>query len=87
MSGLNLVPNPTVLAVQAGVFMANIFVIKKLWLDPYLRVYEKRQANTTGSQTDAEKISKENGAKKIDNAHLLAISQCEVIKLTFTDNK
>ena len=60
MSGLNLIPNPTVLAVQTGVFMANIFVIKKLWLDPYMKVYEKRKASTTGSQSDAEKIGKEN---------------------------
>lgn len=62
MAGLNLTPNPAIMAVQAGVFLANIYVVKKLWLDPYMKVYKKRQEKTRGAQSEAESILKRNVA-------------------------
>ena len=59
MSSLNLVPNPTVMLVQAGLFVANFVVIKKLILEPYLSVYDRQQAKTTGSQSEAERLDLE----------------------------
>ncbi len=56
MATLNLVPNPTVLAVQAGVFLANLIVVKKLLVEPYLTVRDRREALTVGSKDEAQKI-------------------------------
>ncbi|SME91162.1 ATP synthase F0 subunit B [Pseudobacteriovorax antillogorgiicola] len=60
MSSLNLVPNPTVMTVQAGIFIANFFVIKKLLLEPYLKVYDKRQNLTVGNKSEAESLLQKN---------------------------
>jgi len=54
MASLNLIPNPAVMAAQAGIFLTSMFVIKKLMLDPYLTVRAKRESLTTGSQADAK---------------------------------
>lgn len=55
MSTLNLIPVPQVLLVQAGVFAANFFIIKKLFVEPYLAVRERRDRLTIGSKGDATK--------------------------------
>jgi F0F1-type ATP synthase membrane subunit b/b' len=66
MAGLHLVPNPAVLLVQTGLFVANVIVVKKLMLEPYLRVRAKRFSATEGSLDFAatttetnEKLTKE----------------------------
>jgi F0F1-type ATP synthase membrane subunit b/b' len=56
MSQLNLTPDPVVLAAQATIFLANMFVVKKLILEPYLSVRAKREASTGGSQDNAAKL-------------------------------
>ena len=68
MSSLNLVPNPTVMLVQTGLFLANFVVVKKLILEPYLSVYDKQQSKTVGNQAEAEALAKESIAleKQID---------------------
>ena len=66
MSGLNLVPNPAVLVVQAGVFLANVVVVKKLFLEPYLNVYRKRQGQTVGSREETERVVAENAKLTYD---------------------
>ena len=43
MASLELVPHPDVLVVQAGVFLANFVVVKKLLVEPYLTVRDKRE--------------------------------------------
>ena len=53
---MNLVPNPTVLAVQAGVFLTNLVVVKKLFVEPYLSVRDRRDALTVGSKDEAQKF-------------------------------
>jgi len=62
MSSLNLVPNPTVLLVQAGVFLANAYVAKKMIIEPYLDVYKRRHGVTKGSQDLAVRLENENKA-------------------------
>lgn len=53
MAALNLVPNPSVLIVQVGVFLVNMAVVKKLFVEPYLVVRERREALTVGSKDEA----------------------------------
>jgi F0F1-type ATP synthase membrane subunit b/b' len=53
MAAVNLVPNPAVLVVQAGVFLVNLVLVKKLYVEPYLRVRDRREAMTVGSRDEA----------------------------------
>lgn len=59
MSQLNLKPDPIVLGIQAVIFLANMFVVKKLMLEPYLAVRSRRDAKTGGSQDVAQKLQSE----------------------------
>jgi F0F1-type ATP synthase membrane subunit b/b' len=66
MAGLHLMPNPEVLLVQTGLFVASVVVVKKLMLEPYLKVRAKRFSATEGSLDFAatttetnEKLTKE----------------------------
>ena len=67
MSSLNLTPNPTVMVIEAGVFLVNFLVVKKLLLEPYLSVNAKRKQLTEGNQNQAEHLEIENqqSAQKI----------------------
>lgn len=65
MSSLNLTPNLPVMAIEACVFVANLYVVKKLMLEPYLSVSAKRKALTEGNQSQAEHLEIEN-QKAID---------------------
>jgi len=56
MAQLNLVPDPAVVGVQIGLFVVNMAIVKKLFLEPYLRLRAKRDALTTGSQADAARL-------------------------------
>ncbi len=69
MASLNLVPNPSVMIVQTGIFLANFVIIKKLFLEPYLKVSDKRVAMTAGGVKDADSIEKANleSQAKIDS--------------------
>ena len=49
MSELNLIPNPRVLATNTAIFLVNLVVMKKLFMDPYLAMRDKRHA-LTGKQ-------------------------------------
>lgn len=42
MADFNLVPVPRVLVVQMVIFLANTWLVKKLMIDPYLRLRAKR---------------------------------------------
>ncbi len=67
MSSLNLVPNPAIMVIQAGIFLANLVVVKKFLLEPYLAVRDERVKLTYGSQDLAESLRQENelAAEKI----------------------
>jgi F0F1-type ATP synthase membrane subunit b/b' len=85
-SGLNLSPNITVIAIQAGIFLTNMFVVKKLMLEPYLRVRDARMKKTGGSQDDAQSLRSKalelDGqiASKMKEAHRQASEVREKIK-------
>lgn len=59
MAQLNLTPDPVVLGAQAAIFLANMFVVKKLILEPYLSVRSRREASTGGSQNEAQTLLNE----------------------------
>ena len=93
MSQLSLIPNPTVIVVQAGIFLSNMFVVKKLILDPYLKVRAARDQSTGGSQEDAQKIIAtsrkldEAITAKMREAQKIAASTREKIKTEANQNK
>ncbi len=60
MSSLNLSPNPVIMAATAGVFIANLIAVKKLLLEPYLKVRDQRINATFGNQAAAEQLEVEN---------------------------
>lgn len=54
MSDLNLVPNPIVIGIQSAIFLASIFVVKKLFVSPYLTLREKRTQMTSGQAEESK---------------------------------
>lgn len=64
MAGLNLNPNPIIMVTQAGFFFASLITVKKLMLDPYLKIRDSRLASTKGSQSDSKEIIKDNETKE-----------------------
>lgn len=62
MAELNLVPNLTVVAVQTGIFITNLVIVKKLIVEPYFMLREKRDAMTSGAQGDAARLLSESEA-------------------------
>lgn len=61
---LDLIPKLPVLAVQTGLFLANLAIIKKLFVAPYLKVRAERETATQGSREQAIKLQAE--AKEIE---------------------
>ncbi len=53
MAELHITPNPIVIAAQAGIFLANFVVVKKLILNPYLKVRDLRDKLTLGNREEA----------------------------------
>ncbi len=53
MADFNLVPVPKVLLVQAGIFVANAVIVRKLLVEPYLRLRAKRLDYTERKQAAA----------------------------------
>ena len=87
MSALNLVPNPEVLAVQAGVFLAGVAVIKNLFVKPFLSVRDRRDALTVGSQDHAERALEacEQATRAIEAALLDAASAAKAERQEIRD--
>jgi F0F1-type ATP synthase membrane subunit b/b' len=56
MASFELFPVPEVTAVEAGFFLLNMVIIKKLILNPYMKLKDKRELATVGSQDEAKKI-------------------------------
>lgn len=85
-SSLNLSPDLPLIGVQAGLFIANMYVVKKLMLEPYLKVREARERKTGGSQGDAEALLKQASeldqviTNKMREAHKSASATREQIK-------
>lgn len=68
MASLNLVPNTGLVITQACIFLTNMYAVKKLMVEPYLKLRDKRIAQTTGGQDQAKSIFKEcsNTSESID---------------------
>jgi len=60
MAELSLVPNASVVAVQTAIFLTNLMIAKKLFVEPYLKLQDKRAKLTTGSQSDAAALMQAN---------------------------
>lgn len=60
MAALNLDPNPLIIAAQMGIFIGAVVVVKKLMVEPYLRVKDKRDGLTVGSTDHAKTLVAEN---------------------------
>jgi F0F1-type ATP synthase membrane subunit b/b' len=56
MSQLNLKPDPVIIGIQAVIFLVNIGIIKKLFLEPYLALKDARDAATIGGQSQADQM-------------------------------
>ena len=90
MAHLNLTPDPVVLGVQAGIFLANMYIVKKLMLDPYMKLRIARDAKTGGSQHDAQALLDKAAdldriiGEKMRDAHRAAAQTREKIKSTAT---
>jgi F0F1-type ATP synthase membrane subunit b/b' len=93
MSQLNLKPDPIVLGVQAVVFLLNMFIVKKLMLEPYLAVRSRRDAQTGGSQDAAQKLQHEAEAleskitERMRSAHKDAAQVREAVKKEALDKR
>lgn len=48
--------DPQVVGVQFGLFIVNMAIVKKFYVEPYLRLRHKRDVLTTGSQADATRL-------------------------------
>ena len=69
MAALNLTPDFTLIAGQAVLFSVNLFVVSKLWVQPYLGLRQKQRVFTVDVKTHAEALFRE------CRAQLLAIEQ------------
>ena len=93
MAQLNLVPDPAVVGVQIGLFIVNVAIVKKFYLEPYLRLRANRDTLTTGSHADAARLLYECDeiAKKvqdsIEEAAATAASHREAVKATATQRR
>lgn len=70
MAQLNLVPDPAIVGTQIVVFIVNIAIVKKFFLEPYLALRSTRDALTTGSKAEAARLLYESDqiAKKVEEA-------------------
>jgi F0F1-type ATP synthase membrane subunit b/b' len=93
MAHLNLAPDPAVVGVQVGLFLVNMAIVKKLYLEPYLRLRANRDSLTTGSHADAARLLFECDeiARKvqgsIEEAASSAASHREAVKATATQRR
>ena len=74
MADFSLVPDPKVLVVQVGLFAANYFVVKNLFVKPFVRVKNHRDSATSGNTEKFSEMLKQSQAKadelktKVDSA-------------------
>lgn len=54
MSSLDLQPNLRLMMIQAGVFATNFFVVKHLFISPYLALRNARKKETEGASEEAK---------------------------------
>lgn len=82
MATLNLIPNPSVLGAQIGVFLVNYVAVKKLFVEPYLAVRARRAALTLGSQDEAHRALAQSDkiTKAIDEKFLACAAEAKSVR-------
>jgi F0F1-type ATP synthase membrane subunit b/b' len=81
MSGLNLVPNPAVIATQGVVFLCAYVIVKKFYVEPYKVLRAKRLAATLGSKEGASELLRSNEVKQEQIKSKIAAAIGEAQKL------
>ena len=85
-SSLNLKPDLPIMIIQAGLFLVNMYVVKKLILEPYLLLRSSREKATGGSQLEAQELVAKSSkldqevAEKLRDAHKAAAVTREGLK-------
>jgi F0F1-type ATP synthase membrane subunit b/b' len=59
MAELSLAPNPTLLVVQTGIFLTNVWLVNTLILKPYQKLKAARDQATVGNQDEARRTLQE----------------------------
>ena len=59
MSSLNLTPDPQLMFAQATIFIANMYVVKRYLINPFMKIKEQRDALTDGSEHEAVRLEQE----------------------------
>lgn len=82
LAALNLTPDAGLVLTQAGLFLTNLYVVKKLMLDPYLKLKDKRYQLTLGGQKEAQEASQDVAAKTklIDSKIAEAMGQAKLFR-------
>lgn len=55
MAKLDLIPDVSIMLIQGAVFASALYVVKKNFVEPYLKLKDKRDSATTGQQSEAHK--------------------------------
>ena len=54
MAKLNLQPDFSLLVIQSGLFLVNLYIVKKFFVGPFLQLKEKRDEATLGKLRESE---------------------------------
>ncbi|MDD9950548.1 MAG: hypothetical protein OXT67_03190 [Zetaproteobacteria bacterium] len=57
MAQLDLVPNPTIVMAQLGIFSAALVVVNKLYVAPYLKLRSARESRTEGRDANVKSLT------------------------------
>jgi F0F1-type ATP synthase membrane subunit b/b' len=70
MAGLEIIPDPKIVAMQMGIFAGNLLICKKLFVEPFLNLISKRDSLSTDLDKQAARFRLEavGSAQKIQDA-------------------
>lgn len=79
---LDLSVDPQILLIQSAIFLTNVVVIKKLMLDPYVLLRQKRDSETIGKEKQTMEAQKELVEKEVRYSDKIksALSQAKLQK-------
>lgn len=60
MAEFNIVPDVRLMAIQASLFLANLYVCKKLFVEPFLKLSAARDSLTVSSKSAALQLREQN---------------------------
>ncbi len=77
MAGLNLIPNPGVIAVVAVFFLAAVKIVKTYFLQPFKKLQTQRENMTTGGHEEAVKRLERAKVEQIELNKKLSLARDE----------